>query len=758
MTVLLANNVSTTLAADITASSVSLTVADGNRFPTLTSGQYFYATLIASTGALEIVKVASRVGNVFSIVRAQEGTQAQAFSSGTRIDMRVTAQSIYDAVDDGAAQVVIDITTELDALQAEDVAINGRIDAIDARTDALEAFDTTLGTSAGSNSVGFLQSGTGATARTVQGKLRDVVSVKDFGAVGDGVTDDTTAFQNAALASKSIFVPKGNYLVNNCNWSASTVGDNLEIVFDKNAVCFASNNSTDIFNLTAQRRCYFTGGQFTKGQKAFNLGVGNNTVAYCKFINQSFGGGAASSLIYGYWSDTAVSNVWQNCTFGKDSAPDSIENGVYFNCGSAQQTNVNAILDCEFIEVKYYGVYFGNTNANDNRIIGGLFEEVHKSAIFSGQSNSGLYVNGAFFEDCGTSSDYPIYVDSNSGIQIANNTFRDNQYEAAGWAYILSGTGANITNNNSTVVFSAAKTISGATQANPVEVTCVGHGLTNGNRVLIKNVSGMTQLNDNVYRIVKISNDVFTLYFDDGNTVNGTGYTAYVSGGAAYKITPLVVASNLSNPINVSENTLLNIAKPSLVIPYVDGLFHCYTNNIEYLISYTTQGNSSVFTFDNVNTAVSPYGYLVSDGFAEMRVPSTSLAAQDTWYTIGKLVFPNTSTARVSCIVETTIGGSSGGALFGDSLLAKRFVWRDTAGVFTVLTIGTDFETTGTPPSAGTSAYAVQIVVDSVYNYLAYIQVKRTSGGATATFIGPRITMQQSDVNAVTNRVNLVPA
>ena len=51
-----------------------------------------------------------------------------------------------------------------------------------------------------SEQVTFLASGTGASQRTVLDKLRDVVSVKDFGAVGDGVADDTAAFL-AAIAT-----------------------------------------------------------------------------------------------------------------------------------------------------------------------------------------------------------------------------------------------------------------------------------------------------------------------------------------------------------------------------------------------------------------------------------------------------------------------------------------------------------------------------------------------------------------------------
>ncbi len=82
-----------------------------------------------------------------------------------------------------------------------------------------------LASSTGTTYVNHLQSGAGAVTRTVQSKLRESVSVKDFGAVGDGVTDDTAAIQAAityaASSSKTVFFPDGIYSANSLTLTSS---------------------------------------------------------------------------------------------------------------------------------------------------------------------------------------------------------------------------------------------------------------------------------------------------------------------------------------------------------------------------------------------------------------------------------------------------------------------------------------------------------------------------------------------------------
>jgi hypothetical protein len=205
MPIKLKNNATGILATSISASDTGLVLQAGNgaAFSALGAGEYFYATLASAGGTLEIVKVTARVGDTMTVLRAQEGTSAAGFAAGSRLEQRVTAQSVIDAVGDVVASQVG--FTPTGGIAATDVQ------AALAEVDSEKIAFTRLDDSDGSSLVGFIQAGSDAVVRTAQSKMRDVVSVKDFGAVGDGVADDTAAIQAAVDAANNVFVPSGNY-------------------------------------------------------------------------------------------------------------------------------------------------------------------------------------------------------------------------------------------------------------------------------------------------------------------------------------------------------------------------------------------------------------------------------------------------------------------------------------------------------------------------------------------------------------------
>ena len=184
-------------------------------------------------------------------------------------------------------------------------------------------------TSISSALVGFVQAGAGAVTRTAQDKMRETVSVKDFGAVGDGVADDTVAIHaaiNSVITKNgSVFFPAGRYRVtsgytNSTNNSVSLVGENLDYYASTAA---NSDGSCVILDSTDPNSFFF------HQSAGSNLNVSNMQFACAQYVlDRKFFVQSASS----------VRHIFQNVHFSAVERPIVYLTGTYFQLSS--YTNV----------------------------------------------------------------------------------------------------------------------------------------------------------------------------------------------------------------------------------------------------------------------------------------------------------------------------------------------------------------------------------------------------------------------------------
>jgi hypothetical protein len=113
-----------------------------------------------------------------------------------------------------------------------------------------------------SSTVTYQPAGAGAVTTTVQAKLRQYVSVKDFGAVGDGVINDTAAIVAALANANTVYFSPGTYLVSgNINIQGKSLfGDNFRTTVIKMA---GANTNTPLFiNSANSSSTWGSGGGF----------------------------------------------------------------------------------------------------------------------------------------------------------------------------------------------------------------------------------------------------------------------------------------------------------------------------------------------------------------------------------------------------------------------------------------------------------------------------------------------------------------
>ena len=128
-------------------------------------------------------------------------------------------------------------------------------------------------------------------------------------------------------------------------------------------------------------------------------------------------------------------------------------------------------------------------------------------------------------------------------VRLMNFEYSDEQ------AYVLEF-GANYIRffKDGGILTETQKTITAATAANPVVVTSAGHSFSNGDRVYITEIVGMTQLNNREFTVANQTTNTFEL-----SGIDGTGFDAYTSGGKAGKIVEVTTTYSASEIFEINH-------------------------------------------------------------------------------------------------------------------------------------------------------------------------------------------------------------
>jgi hypothetical protein len=274
---------------------------------------------------------------------------------------------------------------------------------------------------------GFIQAGTGAVQRTVESKLQDVVSVKDFGAVGDGVADDAAAIQTAidavtAAGGGTVYIPEGVYFIGTtslrCRYAGvSIVGDGGASIIKTSstmtapALYWGENGYTPRPQNSVVRGITIDGnGSSDANAHGISVWASLSTIRDCHVKNCGGAGmyfylswtmWAEYNHIYGCGTGVYIGQECNNFTFFSNEINWCTGHGIHVNGGHGVRIQNNGVEECQ-----KYGLYVQGNALSAIRVVlyeGNYHERNAKDASFP----------------------YEVYVDKESA-EVSNVVLRNN--------------------------------------------------------------------------------------------------------------------------------------------------------------------------------------------------------------------------------------------------------------------------------------------------------------------------------------------
>jgi len=459
------------------------------------------------------------------------------------------------------------------------------------------------------NFVNYIPAGTGAVATNVETKLREVVSVKDFGAVGDGSTDDTDAIKDTFAYCGSIgqkaYVPAGTYSIHD------TVLWPIERGFEVECAAGAVFKAADILPVDSKmfmpsavsgnQRFVWRGGVIdgrlmpAKGTGAPDLlyiasqYIKNVDIEGVTFIcNDTRDGTASDSCLFLAEGEDyrVVGNIFQGAT----------DAGVYVS-GDPDAIRGRRVIAANNTFIECHDVGFITKRSFENHIVtNNFFKNCGAGIVLGGAADLQTSAfKGIITNNLTTNCLVGISVRICDGIVISGNRIEDFGYDSTGAATAtggiqIEGASSCIINGNNITIASTA----------PVHANSTGIWLKDRTELSVTYSSEYNFVAGNVVNgcgrgIVEDASSNFTMIGENYIT-NTTGTTLSLSGSNS-QFGP-VITNSVAYRIGGSGS-------PSLEVTKVE-------NAINYITAAGSAGTTAVLgtagTSTDVNLALAPKG------------------------------------------------------------------------------------------------------------------------------------------------------
>jgi hypothetical protein len=404
-----------------------------------------------------------------------------------------------------------------------------------------------------SNSAGNLPN---AVGRTVHQKLQETVSVKDFGAVGDGLTDDTTAITNAIAAvagggsgtslGGSVYFPNGTYA-----HTGITHLPGVQLYGDKNTTLKYTGTSVGITTPAVGGYFQIEGLHLLTTTGAIQYRI-QGTSSQLEMTDVLIEGGSLAGVIM---NNTANNAHFLGCTFTNCGSA-----GVPESAGLVCTANANSVglVNCIFESNNGWGI-FSNVPSRGWTISASLIEGNTLGGILL-QGINGINISGCYFENL-SSGTYQIFITNtgavvNTGVSIVGNIFgcatsfdclnlqfitgltvTSNEFRASRYGIDISGGNTSYTIANNALSTGTAIAYNGVAGLNQDVITDIGQTYNLGNSSGTFALAGLTGRNFNAQSTSANTTPTVlqttTLPANTFTSVNGTAIRVTASGSFA---------------------------------------------------------------------------------------------------------------------------------------------------------------------------------------------------------------------------------